>query len=99
MADTSKYWALVDLRYPAGDAEYAKAMKGEEYQEVSVKAGGPLVNVSEKSIKALLSMGRKVITTEAPLAKEARKKDIVRGSDSKSLKIATPPEDEKVVKA
>lgn len=66
MADASKYWALVDLRYPAGDFEYAKCLKGEEYEEVVVKAGDPLARVSEKSIKALLSMGREVITTKAP---------------------------------
>jgi hypothetical protein len=63
---TDKYWALVDLRYPAGDDEYAKAMKGAEYEEVVVKAGEPLTRVSEESIKALLSMGREVITTKAP---------------------------------
>ena len=100
MADTSKYWALVDLRYPAGDAEYAKAMKGEEYQEVSVKAGGPLVSAPEKSIKALLSMGRKVITTQAPPASETqpRKKS---GLHDVGSKPAEPIDEEtpKVVKA
>jgi hypothetical protein len=63
---TEKYWALVDLRYPAGDAEYAKAAKGDEYKEVVVKVGEPLVTVSEKTLKAFLSMGRDVITDKAP---------------------------------
>lgn len=64
MAD--KYWALVDLRYPDGDDEYAKAMKGEEYRQVVIPAGKPLVNAPEKTIKAYLAMGREVITTKAP---------------------------------
>lgn len=68
MAD--KYWALADLRYPAGDDEYAKAVKGQEYKQIVVKAGEPLTQVPEKSIKAFLSMGRDVITTEAPPAPE-----------------------------
>lgn len=63
---TDRYWALVDLRYPAGDGEYAKAAKGEEYEEIVVKAGEPLANLPEKSLKALLSMGRDVITTSPP---------------------------------
>jgi len=66
MTEASKYWALVDLRYPAGDAEYAKALKGEDYEQVVVKAGDALANVPEKTVKAFLSMGRDVITTEAP---------------------------------
>lgn len=70
MTETTRYWALIDLRYPAGDAEYAKAAKGEEYEEVVVKAGEPLTRVPEKSIKALLSMGRNVITTDPPKAPE-----------------------------
>lgn len=65
MADT-RYWALVDLRYPAGDAEYAKAIAGKEYEEVIVPAGGEVKGASGKSIKALLSMGREVITTDPP---------------------------------
>lgn len=74
MAD--KYWALVDLRYPAGDDDYAKAVKqkedgswpisGEDYKEISVKAGELLVSAPEKTIKAYLSTGREVITTKAP---------------------------------
>ena len=77
MADT-RYWALVDLRYPAGDAEYAKAMKGEEYEQVIVPAGGEVKGASEKSIKALLSMGRAVITTEKPVVPEKTKPKAVK---------------------
>ena len=74
MAD--KYWALVDLRYPAGEGEYEKAIAkkedgswpvaGEDYEEISVKAGDPVVGASEKTIKAFLGQGREVITTKAP---------------------------------
>jgi hypothetical protein len=71
MAD--KYWALVDLRYPAGDAEYAKAMAGKEYEQVFVKAGEQLVNAPEKTIKAYMAMGRDIITTEAPKRAKAVK--------------------------
>lgn len=67
---TDKYWALADLRYPAGDDEYAKAMKGEEYEQVFIKAGDLLTQVPEKTIKAYLSMGRDVITTKAPTQPE-----------------------------
>jgi len=63
---TEKYWALVDLRYPAGDAEYAKAVKGLVYEQVVVKAGEPLLNVPEQTIKSYLSMGRDVITSDPP---------------------------------
>jgi len=70
MTETSKYWALVDLRYPAGDAEYAKAAKGEPYGEIAVKAGDALTNVPDKAVKAFLSMSRDVITTDPPKAPE-----------------------------
>ena len=70
MTEASKYWALVDLRYPAGEAEYAKAAKGEPYVEIAVKAGDVLTNVPDKTAKAFLSMGRDVITTDPPKAPE-----------------------------
>lgn len=89
MADMVRYWALCDVRYPAGDAEYAKAVKGESYKEIQVKTGDELVGVPEKSIKALLSMGRDVITTEAPVVPEQRKKTASKGTSS--------DDDEKVV--
>ena len=68
MAD--KYWALVDLRYPAGEAEHEKALKGERYREVVVKAGEPLTEVSEATIRAYHSMGRKIVTKRRPKAAE-----------------------------
>ena len=76
MAD--KYWALVDLRYPAGDEEHAKATKGKEYKEIVVKAGEPLTGASEKSIKAFLSMGREIITTTPPASSKPERKEGVK---------------------
>ena len=71
---SKNYRALVDLRYPAGPEEYKKAIAGEPYRQVQVKAGNMLTDVSEASIKALLSMGRDVIEEavtpeKAPVAK------------------------------
>ena len=68
-----KYWALVDLRYPAGEAEYKKAVAGEKYEQVVVEAGGPLVNVSESSVKAYLAHGRPVIENERERKKRLAK--------------------------
>lgn len=76
MAD--KYWALVDLRYPAGDEEHAKATKGQEYKETAVKVGEPLIGASEKSIKAFLSIGREVITTTPPAPSKSERKEGVK---------------------
>jgi hypothetical protein len=64
-----RYWALADMRYPAGDAEYVKAIAGKEYEEIVVPAGSEVKGASEKTIKAFLSMGREVITTEKPVVK------------------------------
>lgn len=61
-----RYWALVDLRYPAGEAEHVKALAGEKYRQVVVKAGEPLTEVSEATIRAYHSMGRKIITAKQP---------------------------------
>jgi len=61
MSMSKSYRALVDLRYPAGPEEYKKAIAGKPYEEVKVKSGHMLTNVSDASIKALLSMGRPVI--------------------------------------
>jgi hypothetical protein len=75
MAETDKYWALVDLRYPAGDDEYAKAVKGEEYKQIVVKAGHQLTQVPEETIKAYGKMGRKVISKKDPKPPKPPEKD------------------------
>ena len=75
---SNNYRALVNLRYPAGPEEYKKAIAGKPYEEVSVKAGHLLTNVSEAAIKAFLSMGRPVI--EETQAAVERRED--KGGDS-----------------
>lgn len=62
---SKRYVALVGLRYPDGPEEDRKALAGEPYKEVVVKAGEPLVGVSEANIEAYLSMGRPVIEEAA----------------------------------
>jgi len=62
---SKRYVALVGLRYPDGPEEDRKALAGKPYKQVVVKAGEPLVGVSEASIQAYLSMGRPVIEEAA----------------------------------
>ena len=78
-----KYWALVDLRYPASEAEYKKAVTqkddgswpvaDEDYDQVVVKTGGPLVKVCDSVIKSYLGHGRSVIETDAKHKKRLEK--------------------------
>lgn len=68
-----RYRALAGLRYPAGDAEYEKALAGEDYAQVVVEPGDECKNMPAKSVEAYLAMGRDVIEEIAP-AKAAKAK-------------------------